>query len=40
MLIAIGEEGLGFDPRAGQVANGSSPLRRFFGAVLSFGFSL
>ena len=36
--IAIGDEGLGFDSRAGQiehsVVNGSSPLRRFVGVVL------
>ena len=36
--IAVGAEGLWFDSRAGQigrsVANGSSPLRCFFGAVL------
>ena len=36
--IAIGSEGLGFNFRAGQighsVANGSPPLRCFFGAVL------
>ena len=36
--IAMGARGLGFDYRAGQighsVANGSLPLRRFFGAVL------
>ena len=36
--IAIGAGGLGFENRAGlikhSVANGSPPLRRFFGAVL------
>ena len=36
--IAVGSEGLGLDYRAGRighsVANGSSPLQRFFGAVL------
>ena len=37
-LVAIGAEGLGFDSGADQighsVANGSPPLRCFFGAVL------
>ena len=38
MVKDIGAEGLGFDSRAGQIgpslANGSLPLRRFFGAAL------